>query len=145
MQMISQETASKLQHLLRGELSAVQAYGQAIEHIRTPNIVAILQETHNCHANRANILNKSLRDLGCEPDVTAGAWGDFNKLIDSDAQTFGDKATVAILEEGEDFGLEQYRNLFGAEDPYLRKVVRELFPKQEGTHNIMRDLKLSLA
>jgi len=145
MQMIDEATATKLANLLRGELSAVEAYSQAIEKLREPRLVSILQEAHNCHAMRANKLHTKLEELGQEVELSSGAWGAFTRLIESGAQLLGDAATIAVLEEGEDHGLSQYKSLFGDTDPTLKQMVREFLPLQEGTHRIMHDLKVSLA
>jgi uncharacterized protein (TIGR02284 family) len=149
MQMATGITGTKLNDLFCGELSAVEAYCQAIENVKNPKIVAILQETHNGHAMRANALAKTLRALGNEPYQAAGeaagaAWSAFTEFMQSNLQKIGDKQTIAILEEGEDQGMAQYRNMLADTDPLLRQVARDLFPQQESTHNIMRDLKLSL-
>jgi len=145
MQMIDEAAATKLADLLRGELSAVEAYSQAIEKLREPRLVAILQEAHNCHAMRANKLHTKLTELGHEVELSSGAWGSFTKFIESGAQMLGDAATVAVLEEGEDHGLKQYKSLYGETDPTIKQLVREFLPKQEGTHRILHDLKVSLA
>ena len=149
MQMTSGITGTKLIDLFSGEISAVEAYCQAIENVKNPKIVAILQETHNGHAMRANSLAKTLRALGNEPYNPAGeaagaAWSAFSEFLQSNLGKLADKQTIAILEEGEDQGMAQYRNMLADSDPLLRQVARDLFPQQESTHNIMRDLKLSL-
>jgi demethoxyubiquinone hydroxylase (CLK1/Coq7/Cat5 family) len=145
MQMTKEETTTTLNEVLRGELSAIETYCQAIENIREPNIIAILEEAHNCHVMRANLLSDKVRELGAEAAVSSGVWGALAKLIESGAQIFGDRATIAILEEGEDHGLEQYTALCSDTNPEIRNLGREFLPKQEGTHSIMKDLKLSLS
>jgi len=144
MQMIDEATATKLADLMRGELVAVEAYSQAIQKLREPRLVAILQEAHNCHAMRANKLHTKMEELGLTVDLSTGARGAFVKLVESGAQLLGDAATIAVLEEGEDHGLHQYKSLYGDNDQTLKHLVREFLPLQEGTHRIMHDLKVSL-
>jgi len=144
MQTTNENAAAKLNDLLRGELSAVETYSLAIEHIREGNIAAILQEAHNCHAERANSLSTRLRTLGAEPATSSGIWGAFAKILESGAQIFGDKATIAMLEEGEDHGLAQYKALSQDRDPDISPLVKDFLPRQQSTYNIMKDLKVSL-
>ncbi|MBS1993879.1 MAG: DUF2383 domain-containing protein [Cyanobacteria bacterium SZAS LIN-3] len=145
MQMTQEETATKLSDLLRGELSAVETYSQAIDKMHQANLISILQEAHNCHAARANIITGKMRELGIEPPMSSGVWGAFARLMENSAQLFGDRATIAVLEEGEDHGLGLYKAHYADNDPVVKKLVREFLPKQEGTHRIMQDLKISLA
>jgi uncharacterized protein (TIGR02284 family) len=146
MQMTQQaDTAVKLNDLLRGELSAIESYNQAIKHLNQLNMMPILEEAHNCHVERANTLSKKVRDLGGQPVESSGVWGALAKILESGAHLFGDKATITVLEEGEDHGLEQYTTLCSDSNLEVRSIVRQFLPKQELTHSIMRDLKRSFA
>lgn len=134
-------SADKLNGLLKGEISAVETYGQALEKITDPGIRIELEEVQQCHLDRVEILKETVANMGQQPAEKAGAWGALAKLIEGGAKLFGDKAAIGVLEEGEDKGLEDYRKLLEEADPTIHPVVEELLPRQEETHAKMSSLK----
>ncbi len=139
------DTIIKFNDLLRGELSAIESYSRAIEGIHEKNMISILEEAHNCHVLRANTLNGRVRELSAEPATSSGAWGALARFVEGGAQMFGDWATIAVLEEGEDHGLELYTSLSDDDNLEVKTLARVFLPKQESTHRIMRDLKISIS
>ena len=141
---VANTTAEKLNGLLRDENSAVETYRQALEKIESAGIRADLEKCQSCHASRAAALSSQIAGMGVEPAKDSGVWGAFAKLMQEGAKLFGDKAGVAVLEEGEDHALRDYRKLVEEPDEVIQSTLRELLPKQEGTHEIMATLKHSL-
>jgi uncharacterized protein (TIGR02284 family) len=139
------ECVGKLNGLLKGERSACETYRQAIEKTQDAQIKSILEANHSCHSGRVQTLSNKINELGGEPVQDSGAWGAFANLIQGGATVFGDKASIATLEEGEDKGLADYKNLLQDASSEVKQIVGQLMPKQEGTHAKMRDLKHSLA
>ena len=75
----------------------------------------------------------------------SGSWGAFARLVEGGAKTFGEKAAVAALEEGEDHGLKLYRDDLTKLDPASRQLVEtDLLPAQERTHQSLSTLKHTL-
>lgn len=134
----------ELNGLLKGEISAVETYRQALEQIESPTIRETLQCNQNCHADRANGLAEKVRSLGGEPAQTSGIWGTFAKMMEGGAKVFGDKATIDMLEEGEDKGLADYKKIMEDPNSAVSECVQKLYTAQQGTHAKMRDLKHSL-
>ncbi len=141
---MSTECVDKLNGLLKGELSAVETYRQALEKVKDPAIKEDLKNCHICHSGRVDTLVQKVKELGGSPVADSGAWGAFVKLIEGGATALGDKASVAVLEEGEDKGMADYKKLIADNDPNVQAIASALMPKQEGTHAKMRDLKHSL-
>src|SRR4051794_27821485 len=90
MQTQSQDTVKHLNSFLRGELSAVETYKQAIEKLDKSTHRATLQLCANSHAQRAQLLSQEVRRLGGEPAQQSGAWGTFAKLVEGSAAAFGE-------------------------------------------------------
>lgn len=134
-------TADKLNGILKGEISAVETYRQALEKITDPSIAKELECAKTCHSGRVAELVSKIQNAGGEPVQGSGAWGAFAKMMEGGAKIAGDKATIAVLEEGEDKGLADYKKLLEDSDPAVKMAAQELLSKQEGTHQIMRDLK----
>ena len=131
--------------LLRGEISAVETYHQALERVKDAQIRPILEENLRLHQNRCDLLRARVQSLGGTPEASSGAWGAFAKLIEGGAQLFGDKAAVIALEEGEDRGLAIYRKELPKLDATTQQLVEtQLFAGQQTTHGALSALKKQL-
>jgi bacterioferritin (cytochrome b1) len=139
---IKDDRIDALNKLLRGELSAVETYGQALERLRTSTFAADLAECRRSHEERVELLRQQVVRLGGKPADTSGPWGGFAKLVEGGAKLFGEKAAVAALEEGEDHGLKLYRTEVAKLDTVTRDLIeRSLMPAQERTHQALSTLK----
>ena len=140
MQATSNST-DKLNGLLKGEISAVETYSQAIQKMSDPGLICQLQECRNSHAQRVDFLSREITGMGAEPASDSGAWGAFAKFLEGSAAVFGEKATISMLEEGEDKGLKDYRELLEEPDESIHEILRRLLPMQEQTHQTLSDIK----
>jgi demethoxyubiquinone hydroxylase (CLK1/Coq7/Cat5 family) len=139
------KTVDALNGFLRGEISAVETYRQAIEKLGSSSTSVQLEDCRRSHEQRASILRDQVERLGGEPAEDSGAWGAFARLVEGGAKAFGEKAAVAALEEGEDHGLKLYRGDLDKLEPASRQLVeRNLLPAQEQTHRFMSTLKHTL-
>ncbi|HEY9753617.1 MAG TPA: DUF2383 domain-containing protein [Oculatellaceae cyanobacterium] len=135
------ECTDKLNAMLKGELSALETYRQALEKVRDSNVKATLKECHMCHSGRVDTLVQKIVELGGKPAENSGAWGAFAKMMEGGAAALGDKSAVSMLEEGEDKGLDDYKKLLCDADFEVKSVAATMLPKQEGTHAKMSALK----
>lgn len=130
----------QLNELLRGEISAVETYDQAVSKTEDTGALAVLRENKASHASRVDILRTEVVKLGGEPANGSGAWGAFAKAVQGGAKVFGESAAIAALEEGEDHGLKQYRS--DDLSPSTRMFVdSKLLPEQRRTHDALARLK----
>lgn len=133
-----------LNKFLRGELSAVETYRQALERLGTSACATDLTENLRSHEQRVEMLRNQVVRLGARPSEGSGPWGSFAKLIEGGAKLLGEKAAIAALEEGEDHGLKLYRDRSDLEKLDLATrdfVERSLLPEQERTHRTTSALK----
>jgi demethoxyubiquinone hydroxylase (CLK1/Coq7/Cat5 family) len=131
-----------LNELLRGEISAVETYRQALEKLANSPSRAELEDCQRSHEMRVQKLREQVVQLGGRPDETSGAWGTFARLIAGGAKAFGEKAAIAALEEGEDHGLRLYKGDIDKLDPASRALVeQDVLPAQERTHRSLSTLK----
>ena len=131
-----------LNELLRGEISAVETYRQALEKLSGSPNRAELEECRRSHEMRVQKLREQVVRMGGNPDETSGAWGTFAKLFEGGAKAFGEKAAIAALEEGEDHGLRLYKGDIDKLDPASRALVeQDMLPAQERTHRSLSTLK----
>jgi hypothetical protein len=129
---------------LRGELSAVETYRQALERLGTSACAVDLRENQRSHQQRVDMLQNQILRMGGKPNTDSGVWGGFAKLVEGGAKLFGEKSAIAALEEGEDHGLKLYRDRSDLDklDLATREfVMSSLLPEQERTHRTASNLK----
>ncbi len=128
----------KLNEFLSNELAAVETYRQLMEKT-SGNLTQRLGELQLSHASRARELRDQITSLGGEAVNSSGAWGSFAKLIEGGAKMFSEKSGLAVLEEGEDKGLSEYRNDLDELDASCRNFVTTvLLPEQQRSHDQLR-------
>lgn len=128
-----------LDRLLRGELSAVEAYARALQSVDTwlrPHLRK-LQESHRI---RSEQIRNRIELFGGDASESSGIWGAFARLFETGATLLGDQKTLEALEVGELHGLREYRDLSELE-PATRAFVRShLRPEQDRTYAALGDL-----
>ncbi len=141
-----QKNVDQLNSFLRGEISAVETYRQALEALDSSACRPQLAKCKQSHEQRVALLTQQIRGLGGEPATSSGAWGAFAKLVEGGAAAMGDKAAIAVLEEGEDHGNADYKRDLEKLDPTVRAVVaQQIVPMQRETHANMSALKKQLS
>ncbi|HET8937480.1 MAG TPA: PA2169 family four-helix-bundle protein [Polyangiales bacterium] len=137
-----EQSVDVLNSFLRGEISAVETYRQALEKVERPQISTQLQDCMQSHKQRVTLLSDQIRALGGTPSTSSGVWGAFAKAVEASAKTFGEKAAIAALEEGEDHGRNDYRRDLEKLDATSRQVIESrVLPEQKRTHDAMSALK----
>ncbi len=127
--------------LLKGEISAVESYDEAIPKVEESSVANILQQCRNSHFFRAERLRNTIAKSGGKPASDTGAWGNFAKMVTQAASSAGDKAIITALEEGEDIGSNTYEWKLRDMKGENRKIIRdELWPKQKATHKLISKL-----
>lgn len=138
------QVINKLNSFLRGELSAVESYRQALGVFKDPTVSAEVQQCLQSHQDRVMRLRERIMQMGGEPADSSGLWGAFAKTVQGGADLLGESAAIAALEEGEDHGLRDYRTDISMLDMDTRTFVQnELLPSQQRTHQLMSSLKHS--
>jgi hypothetical protein len=105
--------------LLRGELSAVETYTQAIEKFDTEVELTALRGIRSDHEKAASRLREHLIDMGAEPAADSGAWGG---LVT--AKMLGESPALAMLEKGEQHGIDEYQEAL--EDPNVMSEIKQV-------------------
>ena len=128
-----EEAVDQLNSLLRGEISSVETYEQAIRKIDDEHasdataLRAIAQE----HGEAAQALREEIRRAGGAPDDSSGAWGAWAKVVEGTAKLFGDASALKALKEGEEHGLKDYREaLDDVSGPARELISNQLIPAQ---------------
>src|SRR2546423_1689464 len=140
-----QDSIKQLNAFLRGELSAVETYRQAIDKAETDAVREQLIACQLSHSERVQLLRDRITALGGRPDENAGTWGTFAKAVEGAASAFGERAAVDALEEGEDLGLRDYSSDLDKLDLESRRIIElRVLPAQATTHRTLSTLKHAL-
>ncbi|HEU4412930.1 MAG TPA: DUF2383 domain-containing protein [Polyangiaceae bacterium] len=146
---MSDTTSSSLAQLnsfLRGELSAVETYYDALRSVSGPDTRAALEDCARSHELRVQCLRDAIARMGGTPARGSGAWGTFAGLVEAGARAFGGRAAVSALARGEDRGLDDYRgNLRRLDGQGKELVERLLLPAQERTRRAIHDVRRLLS
>lgn len=99
--------------LLRGELSAIETYSDAIDKYSDEPGVMILRTIRDEHIDSANRLRSNVKSMGGDPDPDSGAWGGVTNAIQTTANFFGEGSALASLKQGEEIGRSMYEKALG--------------------------------
>jgi demethoxyubiquinone hydroxylase (CLK1/Coq7/Cat5 family) len=142
----TQKNVEQLNSFLRGEISAVETYRQALEALKSPTYRGKLAECKQSHEQRVAILTEEIRKLGGTPAESSGAWGAFVKAVEGGAAALGENVAISALEEGEDHGNADYKRDVSKLDPMVRSVIEQrVLPLQLRSHQEMSALKKQLS
>ncbi len=116
-----------LDSLLRGELSAVETYSQAIHKFPDSAAHGKLQDIRADHLESVETLREIIADLGGNPSTDSGAWGGFAKSVEGVAAVFGDSLAMSALKQGEEHGIGEYEDALADKglDSEVKAVIRE--------------------
>lgn len=126
------DTISTAAKLLRGEISAVETFQQAIKKFSGEQEAAVLGKIGIQHVNAVEILQKEIVDAGGEPEEGSGVWGAFAKAVEGTAKVFGESAALSALIQGEEIGISDYESALEDSDvsQSLKSVISStLLPK----------------
>lgn len=124
---------SRLDALVRDELSAVEIYNQALRKVGflTPG-GAELQRIEREHAEALQLLRERLARRGQETPRGSGLRGAWSKAMEGTAKIFGSKAAVRVLRAEERHGLHDYEDALkdAALDAEVKELIRtKLLPR----------------
>ena len=128
---VSGHTIAICNKLLRGELSAVETYGQAIMKYDSLPDADQLRRMRFEHSQSAKILSENVRAMGGRPTPDSGVWGLFVSAVQGTANLIGEECALESLKQGEELGRQDYENaLNDTEVPEeFRALIRnELLP-----------------
>jgi hypothetical protein len=98
-----------LQKILRGELSAVEAYEKVIERNGSHVHFSTLAQIKSEHEFAINRLRQMITEKGEFPSEDSGVWGRFVKALIAGSALISDETMIKTLHEGEEHGLIEYQ------------------------------------
>jgi len=139
-------TIDQLNSFLRGELSAAETYRLALDRLEQSEHRPTLVQCSRSHEERARLLTEAILGRGGDPSDSSGAWGSLVRMLERGAAAMSESAAVAILEEGEDHGRDDYLRDLDKREPSARQLIEfAILPEQRRTHDTIRAVKRSLS
>ncbi|HYP89212.1 MAG TPA: DUF2383 domain-containing protein [Polyangiaceae bacterium] len=139
-------TIDQLNSFLRGELSAAETYRLALDRLEQSEHRPTLVQCSRSHEERARLLTEAILGRGGDPSDSSGAWGSLVRMLERGAAAMSESAAVAILEEGEDHGRDDYLRDLDKLEPSARQLIEfAILPEQRRTHDTIRAVKRSLS
>jgi len=102
--------------LLRGEISAIETYQQALGKFSGAPEEPLLSKILDDHQKNADALREHLAEMGGVPDKESGAWGTFAAAVEAMAKLFGDATALEALKQGEEHGINEYEDALNNKD-----------------------------
>lgn len=120
-----------LNSLLRGELSAVETYTQAMSKFDDLEVVAELQKIRDEHSRAVRELRDHVITFGGVPAESSEVWGTFTATVTATAKALGPATVLAALRQGEEHGIGAYEDALHNEDIHPdchRMILSDLLP-----------------
>lgn len=130
------EAIERVAQILRGEISAVEAYEHVLQRFALEPKIDQLEEVKRDHEEAVQFWSHVLADHGVVPDKHSGPWGKVVTTFVDTAQFFGDTASLRALYAGESHGLSEYYELLmdSMVPAVIKDKVRESFVPQQERH-----------
>src|SRR4051794_1879919 len=103
-----------LNRLVRGGLSAIETYQQALDKMRDVPEATELQAIEADHRGAVRALKDQVLQSGGTPADHSGAWGAWAKFVEGTARIFGNTAALEALRQGEQHGIKEYERAMEA-------------------------------
>ena len=140
-----QERTDPLNSLLRGELSAVETYQQALSKVGNDPNASELRRIASEHREAADTLRQHILNRGGQPADSSGAWGTWAKAVEGSAKVFGNTAAMKALKEGEEHGMKEYESALKNPDvdPECRTIISNTLLPRTRSHVPVLDRLMS--
>ena len=126
-----------LNALLRGELSAIETYRQALDKNRNKygederfhQLIEMMRD----HEQAATQLRELVQRMGGMAANDSGAWGAWSNTVMGAARLLGDKTALKALKEGEESCIKDYRSALRDRTPSteIREICTTILTRQE--------------
>ena len=125
------ETVDVCNSLLRGEISAVETYVQAIKNLDDASNNDFLEQIRFDHESNAAALRTIVLEGNAVPSKSSGPWGGFAKVVEGAATLIGETPALMVLRQGEEHGIDVYNDALAnpnVSDTLKKLIHEELLP-----------------
>lgn len=124
----------EVEEVIRGEISAAEAYEQVMESLKTDPESQRLQSFHEEHLKAVDYWKEQSVKENIYEEDGSGIWGTAVKGFVGVSKLFGSTSALAALREGEEYGLKLYKDLLKSEnltEDQKAQIRNHFIPTQE--------------
>jgi hypothetical protein len=122
------------ERLLKGEISAIEAYDKVIDKYYSNTVGLRLKEIVSDHREAEALLREKLLKRGVPLPESSGTWGVWANLVTRISKSLSEKLAIKVLKEGEEHGVKDYQGALEQEsfDPDIKMLIENsLLPRQK--------------
>lgn len=125
-----------IDEIIRGEISAVEAYEQVLKEIENDPESLRLEKFHDQHTHAVNYWQRQVKRDGLIPERSSSIWGAAVEAFIGVSKLLGNTTALRALKAGEEHGLKNYQSML--EDENLthmqKKEIRDTFIPRQRQH-----------
>ncbi len=127
---------SDIDEILRGEISAIEAYEQVMKKVDSDPEVYRLKEFKSDHEKAVDYWKQQARFLGKIPENTSSVWGTVVETFVGTSKLIGEKSALNALKKGEEHGLSNYEKMLKSDKltSFQKNEVRNTFIPRQKKH-----------
>jgi hypothetical protein len=131
-----EDRTAGLNRLIRGELSAIETYRQALDKMKEAPEATDLHAMMVEHRTAAQALREHVKERGGDPADGSGPWGAWAKFVEGAAKLLGNATALKALKEGEQHGIKEYESFLNdsTADEECKELVRTRLLAQAHAH-----------
>lgn len=107
----AQEENDGINEILRGEISAQEAYDQVFDTIKEDPEIRRLEQLRADHRQAVQYWKNQAHSEMSSPEQTSGVWGTAVEAFVGVSKLLGQKAALKALKQGEEHGLNNYKKM----------------------------------
>ena len=127
-------TNKDIDEILRGEISATEAYSQVLDVVEDDPEIYRLNQFKLDHENAIAFWRKEARISGKIPETSSKIWGEAVEAFVGVSKLLGEEPALLALKKGEEHGLSHYKNMLKSDliSSFQKEEIRNTFiPRQE--------------
>lgn len=143
--MENSDIISTLNDLLKATLDAENGFIACAEHISVANVKSILEHAAKMSADRAHVLESTIRGLGGEPSHSGSTGGALHRAwinVRSSIAGTDDHGVLAECERGEDAAKDVYEKALAKGLPlHIKEIIEQQYQGIKQDHDEIRALR----
>ncbi|MDP7322038.1 MAG: DUF2383 domain-containing protein [Bacteriovoracaceae bacterium] len=123
-----------INEILRGEISAFEAYEQVIENVDDDPEAKRLIDFKRDHKKAIDYWKRQAKKMGTVPETTSSVWGVAVESFVGVSKVLGEANALRALKTGEEHGLSHYKKMLKSEkltDFQKKEIADSLIPQQK--------------
>jgi len=111
-----EKTNQDIDEILRGEISAVEAYQQISEKVNSDPEASRIDQFAKHHASAVDFWKKQAKFHGYVPEQSSSVWGKAVEAFVGTSKLIGESTALKALKLGEEHGLKNYEKMLTSDE-----------------------------